>query len=63
MSTDDAFLRSIEADLSDPAPMLIFADYLEEHDMGLIAYAWRWLAARGYRPARRARPRARMPWA
>jgi hypothetical protein len=43
--------------------MLIFADYLEEHDMGQIAYAWCWLAARGYRPARRVRPRARMPWA
>jgi uncharacterized protein (TIGR02996 family) len=32
MSTTDAFLHSIEADLADPAPLLIYADWLEERD-------------------------------
>jgi uncharacterized protein (TIGR02996 family) len=30
MSTEAAFLHSIEADLADPAQLLIFADWLEE---------------------------------
>jgi uncharacterized protein (TIGR02996 family) len=40
MSTAAAFLHSIEADLADLAPMLIYADWLEEHDMAQVAYAW-----------------------
>ena len=62
MDTDAVFLRSIAADLTNPTAMLVFADYLEENDMGLIAFAWRWMAARGYRPVCRTRPR-RLRWA
>jgi uncharacterized protein (TIGR02996 family) len=30
MSPEAAFLRSIEANLADPTPLLVFADWLEE---------------------------------
>src|SRR5690242_16996779 len=63
MNTDAAFLRSIEADLADAAPLLIYADWLEEQGKEQLAYAWRWMGRRGYRPAKRTRLRARMPWA
>jgi uncharacterized protein (TIGR02996 family) len=63
VDTESAFLRSIEADLDDPAPILIYADWLEEQGKDQLAYAWRWMGRRGYRPAKRTRPRARIPWA
>jgi uncharacterized protein (TIGR02996 family) len=63
MSAEAAFLHSIEADLADSTPLLIFADWLEEQGREPQAHAWRWLARRGYRPARRTRPNARIPWA
>jgi uncharacterized protein (TIGR02996 family) len=59
-TTGAAFLRSIEADLDDPAPLLIYADFLEEQGQDDMAYAWRWMARRGYRPYRRPK-RGRVP--
>jgi uncharacterized protein (TIGR02996 family) len=55
MDTEAAFLRSIEADLADPAPLLIYADWLEEQGKDQLAHTWRWMARRSYRPARRER--------
>lgn len=64
VGTIGVFLQSIEADLSDPALLLIFADFLEEQGDEPHAYAWRWMAHRGYRPAKRMRqkPRAAKPY-
>jgi uncharacterized protein (TIGR02996 family) len=61
-ATDDGFVEHIVADLSDPTPMRVYADWLDEHGRGDLAYAYRWMAGRGYRPGLRRRPRARMPW-
>jgi uncharacterized protein (TIGR02996 family) len=33
--------------------MLVFADWLEEQGADQLAHAWRWMARRGYRPAKR----------
>jgi uncharacterized protein (TIGR02996 family) len=56
-------LKSIEADLADPTPILVLADWLEEQGADELAHAWRWIARRGYRPGKRTRPLARIPWA
>jgi uncharacterized protein (TIGR02996 family) len=40
MTIEAAFLRSIEANLADPTPMLVFADSLEEHGEEQLAHAW-----------------------
>jgi uncharacterized protein (TIGR02996 family) len=63
MSVETAMLKSIEANLADPMPLLVFADWLEEQGADELAHAWRWMARRGYRPAKRQRRLARIPWA
>jgi uncharacterized protein (TIGR02996 family) len=55
-------LQSIEANLADPTPLLVLADWLEEQGADELAHAWRWMARRGYRPAKRTRRLARIPW-
>jgi uncharacterized protein (TIGR02996 family) len=63
MSPEDAFLEDIRARPEDRTPKLIFADWLEEHGQPDLAYAYRWMASRGYRPGQRLRRLARKPWA
>jgi uncharacterized protein (TIGR02996 family) len=55
MNTEAALLKSIEANLADPTPILVLADWLEEQGNDRLAHAWRWMARRGYRPGKRAR--------
>jgi uncharacterized protein (TIGR02996 family) len=62
MNTEAAFLQSIEANLADATPLLVFADWLEEQGADELAHAWRWMARRGYRPGKRMRRLARIPW-
>src|SRR3954447_8752014 len=66
MTHDQGFLDAILETPADPAPMLVYADFLAERggpgDEDL-AYAFRWVAARGYRPCRRPRHGIRLPWA
>ena len=66
MPHDHAFLDTIREAPADPTPLLVDADFLQERggpgDEDL-AYAFRWMAARGYRPCKRQRPRIRLPWA
>jgi uncharacterized protein (TIGR02996 family) len=63
VNTEAAFLKSIEANLADPTPLLVLADWLEEQGNDQPAHAWRWMARRGYRPAMRTRRLARIAWA
>jgi uncharacterized protein (TIGR02996 family) len=62
MNTEAALLQSIEANLADPTPILVLADWLEEQGNERLAHAWRWMARRGYRPGKRVRRLARIPW-
>jgi uncharacterized protein (TIGR02996 family) len=66
VASDQVFLDAILEAPADPAPVLVYADFLEERggpgDEDL-AYAFRWMAARGRRPGDRQRPRVRLPWA
>jgi uncharacterized protein (TIGR02996 family) len=59
----EAFLKAILADPADPGPQLIYSDWLEEHGRADLAFAYRWMGARGQRPGERRRPRLRKPWA
>jgi uncharacterized protein (TIGR02996 family) len=61
--TERAFVEAILAAPDDAAPLLIFADWLDEHGRSDLAYACRWMGYRGYRPGQRRRPRLRKPWA
>ena len=63
MNLKDAFLQEIIEHPGDPAPLLVFADWLDERGEPDLAYACRWMAARGYRPSQRQRPGIRLPWA
>jgi uncharacterized protein (TIGR02996 family) len=64
MSTaDEPFVRAIVASQEDAAPLLIFADWLEEQGRADLAHACRWMGYRRYRPGQRQRPRLRKPWA
>ncbi|HKI32040.1 MAG TPA: TIGR02996 domain-containing protein [Gemmataceae bacterium] len=60
---DRPFLEAILANPEDAAPLLIFADWLEERGRSDLAFACRWMGYRGYRPGERRRPRLRKPWA
>jgi uncharacterized protein (TIGR02996 family) len=59
----DPFIRAIVASQEDAAPLLIFADWLDEQGQADLAYTCRWMGYRGYRPGQRQRPRLRKPWA
>jgi uncharacterized protein (TIGR02996 family) len=61
--TDSPFIQAILAAPEDAAPLLIFADWLEEQGQPDLAYACRWMGYRGCRPGQRRRPRLRKPWA
>jgi uncharacterized protein (TIGR02996 family) len=66
VASDQAFLDAILEAPADPAPMLVYADFLAERGRSGdedLAYAFRWMAARGRRPGDRQRPRVRLPWA
>jgi uncharacterized protein (TIGR02996 family) len=62
-ATDNAFVEDILAHPTDTAAMRIYADWLDEQGRTDLAFAYRWMAGRGYRPGQRRRQRARMPWA
>lgn len=49
----EAFLLDIQRSPGDPAPLLIFADWLA--DRGEDDLVWRWLAKRDKRPYHRTR--------
>ena len=62
--SDRPFVEAIVAAPDDAAPLLIFADWLEECGAVDLAFACRWMPGyRGYRPGQRRRPRLRKPWA
>jgi uncharacterized protein (TIGR02996 family) len=63
IETERPFVEAILAAPEDAAPLLIFADWLEEHDRADLAFACRWMGYRGHRPGQRQRPRLRKPWA
>jgi uncharacterized protein (TIGR02996 family) len=63
MNLRDAFLEDVLARPEDTAVKLIFADWLDENGRPDLAYAYRWMARRGFRPGQRQRPLARKPWA
>jgi uncharacterized protein (TIGR02996 family) len=60
---DRPFIDAIRAAPEDAAPLLIFADWLDERGRADLAFACRWMGYRGYRPGERRRPRLRKPWA
>jgi uncharacterized protein (TIGR02996 family) len=60
---DEPFLAAILATPEDAAPLLIYADWLDEHGRADLAFACRWMGYRGFRPGQRRRPRLRKPWA
>ena len=51
--TDDASLGAILPQPANPAPKLVYADWLDEHGRGSEAFCWRWMARKGKRPGRR----------
>jgi uncharacterized protein (TIGR02996 family) len=60
MGTDAAFLRSIEADLADPAPILIYADWREEQGKEKPVEQSTKQGSKGRRWAAKAGPKARI---
>ena len=66
MTNDTAFLDALLETPADPAPMLVYADFLDERrgpGDEELGHAFRWMAARSYRPCGRQRPGIRLPWA
>jgi uncharacterized protein (TIGR02996 family) len=46
----DAFVAKVVAELSDPAPKLVFADWLDDRGFADLAFAYRWCGRRGKYP-------------
>ena len=55
MTERDALVRGILAAPTDPAPYVVFADWLEEHGEAELGYVYRWMATHGKRPRHRRR--------
>lgn len=55
MTTEEAFRKDIKDNPGDPVPLLIYADWLADHDRPDEALACRWMAKRGLHPRRRLR--------
>lgn len=54
-----SFLADVEANPSDPAPKLAFADWLRDMENEYLAYAYEWAARRGRHPCQR---QSVQPW-
>jgi len=63
MSDRKALLQAILHAPTDRAPFGIYADWLDENGEHDLAHAYRWMMARGHRPAVRNGPRVRKPFA
>jgi uncharacterized protein (TIGR02996 family) len=48
--TERALFQNVLDNPTDPAAKNIYADWLEEHNLERLAYAYRWAAARGRHP-------------
>jgi uncharacterized protein (TIGR02996 family) len=65
MSPEQGFQQDITDHPGDPAPRLVYADWLEEQGRSDEAFCQRWLVRHGKHPGNRSRPRiqARYSWA